>query len=68
MANFDDPDMPASTIRAWVLGIFWAILLAGMNQFFYFRYPSVVIGGVRRSRLAKFVISAQPHRLGLCSC
>ncbi|KAF9473387.1 small oligopeptide transporter [Pholiota conissans] len=46
VANFDDPDMPASTIRAWVLGIFWAILLAGMNQFFYFRYPSVVIGGL----------------------
>ncbi|KAF8181623.1 small oligopeptide transporter [Pholiota molesta] len=46
VANFDDPDMPASTIRAWVLGIFWAILLPGMNQFFYFRYPSVVIGGL----------------------
>ncbi|TFK31608.1 small oligopeptide transporter [Crucibulum laeve] len=46
VANFDDPEMPASTFRAWVLGIFWAILLPGMNQFFYFRYPSVVIGGL----------------------
>uniref|UniRef100_A0A8H7XKZ7 Uncharacterized protein n=1 Tax=Psilocybe cubensis TaxID=181762 RepID=A0A8H7XKZ7_PSICU len=46
VANFDDPDMPASTLRAWVLGIAWAILLPGMNQFFYFRYPSVAIGGV----------------------
>ena len=46
VANFDDPDMPASTVRAWILGLIWAILLSGMNQFFYFRYPSVVIGGV----------------------
>lgn len=46
VANFDDPLMPAATVRAWVLGIIWAILLPGMNQFFYFRYPSVSIGGV----------------------
>ena len=47
VANFDDPEMPTSTIRAWILGIAWAILLSGMNQFFYFRYPSVVVGNVR---------------------
>lgn len=46
VANFDDPEMPASTIRAWTLGLIWAILLSGMNQFFYFRYPSVAIGGL----------------------
>ena len=45
MANFDDPEMPASTVRAWTLGLIWAMLLPGMNQFFYLRYPSVVIGG-----------------------
>jgi len=45
VANTDDPSMPVSTFRAWVLGIFWAILLPGMNQLFYFRYPSVSIGG-----------------------
>lgn len=47
VANFDDPEMPASTIRAWIIGIACAILLSGMNQFFYFRYPSVVVGNVR---------------------
>ena len=47
VANFDDPEMPASTIRAWIFGIAWAILLSGMNQFFYFRYPSVTVGNVR---------------------
>jgi OPT family small oligopeptide transporter len=46
VANFDDPEMPVSTIRAWVIGLVWSILLPGMNQFFYFRYPSVVIGGL----------------------
>ncbi|TFK24553.1 small oligopeptide transporter [Coprinopsis marcescibilis] len=46
VANTDDPDMPASTLRAWILGILWAILIPGMNQFFYFRYPSVIIGGL----------------------
>ncbi|KAF9020557.1 small oligopeptide transporter, partial [Hymenopellis radicata] len=46
VANYDDPDMPASTLRAWVLGIFWAIVLPGMNQFFFFRYPSVSISGL----------------------
>jgi hypothetical protein len=46
VANFDDPDMPVATLRAWVIGLFWAIIIPGMNQFFYFRYPSVAITGV----------------------
>jgi hypothetical protein len=46
VANTDDPKMPSSTIRAWVVGLFWAVLLPGMNQFFYFRYPSVIIDKV----------------------
>ena len=49
VANFDDPSMPASTIRAWVLGVIWAMVIPGMNQFFYFRYPSVTVTGVRHS-------------------
>jgi hypothetical protein len=46
VANFDDPDMPCATIRSWVLGLCWAILLPGLNQFFFFRYPTVSITGV----------------------
>ncbi|KAL1713447.1 OPT oligopeptide transporter protein-domain-containing protein [Schizophyllum commune] len=46
VANFDDPSMPASTIRAWVLGVIWAMVIPGMNQFFYFRYPSVTVTGL----------------------
>ncbi|KAG6331009.1 hypothetical protein ID866_8080 [Astraeus odoratus] len=43
VANTDDPDMPVSTIRAYIMGVFWAILIPGLNQFFFFRYPTVLI-------------------------
>ncbi|KAF8257233.1 OPT oligopeptide transporter [Lactarius quietus] len=43
VANTDDPAMPVSTLRAWLLGTMWAVLLAGTNQFFYFRSPSANI-------------------------
>ncbi|KAF9046946.1 OPT oligopeptide transporter [Hymenopellis radicata] len=46
VANTDDPDMPASTLRVWVIGLIWAIILPGINQFFLFRYPSVFVGGI----------------------
>lgn len=46
VANTDDPDMPANTLRAWVIGIIWAIVVPGLNQFFFFRYPSVYISGL----------------------
>jgi hypothetical protein len=46
VANTDDPTMPASTFRAWVVGLMWAILIPGVNQFFFFRYPSVTISSV----------------------
>ena len=46
VANTDDPMMPTSTLRAWVIGLIWAILLPGVNQFFSLRYPSVGISQV----------------------
>ncbi|KAG5645321.1 hypothetical protein DXG03_006510 [Asterophora parasitica] len=46
VANTDDPDIPVSTIRAWVLGLIWAIIIPGLNQFFFFRYPSVSVSGI----------------------
>ena len=46
VANTDDPMMPSSTFRAWVIGITWAVLMSGVGQFFCFRYPSVGIIGV----------------------
>lgn len=52
VANTDDPDMPVNTLRAWVIGIVWAIILPGMNQFFFFRYPSVTVTGVSPTLLS----------------
>jgi len=46
VANTDDPEMPVNTFRAWFLGIIWAILIPGINQFFFFRYPSVNVSGL----------------------
>ncbi|PWN29400.1 small oligopeptide transporter [Jaminaea rosea] len=46
VANIDDPDMPVNTFRAWFLGLFFVIVLSGLNQLLYFRYPSVQINGL----------------------
>ncbi|OSD07751.1 small oligopeptide transporter [Trametes coccinea BRFM310] len=46
VANYDDPMMPVNTLRAWVLGVLWAIIIPGVNEFYYFRYPSIMVGGI----------------------
>lgn len=52
VANTDDTTIPVSTVRSWVMGIVWAILISGLNQFFYFRYPSVEITSIVAQLLA----------------
>ncbi|KLO10273.1 OPT oligopeptide transporter [Schizopora paradoxa] len=52
VANTDDPDMPVSTLRVWVLGLVFAILISGLNQFFFFRFPSVSISGLAAQLLS----------------
>ncbi|KAH9911356.1 OPT oligopeptide transporter [Epithele typhae] len=52
VANTDDPDMPVSTLRAWVIGLVWAIILPGINQFLFFRYPSIVVTGITAQLLS----------------
>ena len=51
VANTDDPDMPVNTLRAWTIGILWSILLPGLNQFLFFRYPAITVTGVRPTKL-----------------
>ncbi|KAF5385559.1 hypothetical protein D9757_006749 [Collybiopsis confluens] len=46
VSNVDDPNMPTSTVRAWTLGIIWAMVIPGINQFFFFRFPSVDVTGM----------------------
>ncbi|KAJ6559317.1 OPT oligopeptide transporter [Mycena sp. CBHHK59/15] len=46
VANTDNPDMPVTTLRTWVIGLAWAIIIPGLNQFFFFRFPSVNITAI----------------------
>ncbi|KAH8101599.1 OPT oligopeptide transporter [Cristinia sonorae] len=46
VANTDDTSIPASTLRVWIIGLIWAIIIPGLNQFFFFRYPAVTVSGV----------------------
>jgi len=42
--NHDDPTIPASTVRAWVIGLVFVAAGAFINQFFSIRYPSITVG------------------------
>ncbi|KAF7313127.1 OPT oligopeptide transporter [Mycena kentingensis (nom. inval.)] len=46
VANTDDPTIPVATLRAWTLGLICAIIIPGLNQFFFFRFPSVTVGSL----------------------
>ncbi|KAF7290406.1 OPT oligopeptide transporter [Mycena chlorophos] len=46
VANTDDPTIPVATLRAWTLGLIWAIIIPGLNQFFFFRYPAVTVTSI----------------------
>ena len=39
--------MPAGTVRAWMLGLLWAVVIPGVNQFYFFRFPNITVGPVR---------------------
>lgn len=41
--NHDDPTMPCSTIRAWVIGIAFSCAIAAINGFFEIRYPAISV-------------------------
>ncbi|KAG9032036.1 hypothetical protein FRB95_001988 [Tulasnella sp. JGI-2019a] len=33
VANTDDINMPVGTLRAWIIGLMWAILIPGLNHY-----------------------------------
>lgn len=47
VANIDDPSVPVNTLRSWLIGIIWAMLILGLNQFLFFRYPSIIVSAIR---------------------
>ncbi|EJD47639.1 OPT oligopeptide transporter [Auricularia subglabra TFB-10046 SS5] len=42
--NHDDPSLPASTFRAWSIGLIFVAAGAFINQFFSIRYPAISVG------------------------
>ncbi|KAJ7071443.1 OPT oligopeptide transporter protein-domain-containing protein [Mycena amicta] len=46
VSSVDDPLMPVNTFRMWFLGVLLTVLLAGINQVFEFRAPSVFITSI----------------------
>jgi OPT family small oligopeptide transporter len=43
VSNKDDVNVPASTIRAWTLGIFFSAAISAVNQLFEIRYPAIYV-------------------------
>ncbi|KAK7530305.1 OPT oligopeptide transporter protein-domain-containing protein [Phyllosticta citribraziliensis] len=43
VSNTDDPTIPCSTVRAWVIGLFLVIVGAAINSLFDIRQPSIAI-------------------------
>lgn len=41
--NHDDPSTPCSTIRSWVIGLGFSILLGFINQLFSIRQPTIMV-------------------------
>lgn len=41
--NHDDPNLPVSTLRAWVLGILFAAFISFVNQLFSIRMPAITL-------------------------
>ncbi|KAJ1980413.1 hypothetical protein H4R35_001136 [Dimargaris xerosporica] len=37
VSNKDDPSIPSLTVRVWILGILFTVVLSAINQFFWFR-------------------------------
>jgi len=43
--NYDD-DVPANTIRAWIIGMILVVVGASMNTLFSLRSPSIALGAL----------------------
>lgn len=48
----DVTDMPANTLRMWVLAVVLSSVIAGVDAFFTLRFPSIAIGGIVAQLLA----------------
>jgi OPT family oligopeptide transporter len=42
--NWDDPSLPANTIRSWFIGLMFVTVGSGMNMLFSLRQPTISVG------------------------
>lgn len=42
--NWDDPSLPANTIRSWCIGLMFVTVGSGMNMLFSLRQPTISVG------------------------
>ncbi|KAJ1930434.1 hypothetical protein IWQ60_000300 [Tieghemiomyces parasiticus] len=66
VSNRDDPTLPTLTVRVWILGLSFLVILSVVNQFFWFRETPIGLGGVIVLLLSypmgKFMAWSMPHR------
>ncbi|GAA5939782.1 uncharacterized protein JCM15063_005285 [Sporobolomyces koalae] len=43
VSNIDDPEMPVLTLRVWLIGLLFCIIISALNTFFALRYPAPLI-------------------------
>ncbi|KAG0289053.1 hypothetical protein BGZ98_003995, partial [Dissophora globulifera] len=44
VSNTDDTSLPCNTFRMWFLGLLFTAVVSFVNQFFYLRQTSIVVG------------------------
>jgi hypothetical protein len=44
--TFDDPTIPANTVRAWILGMTFVTIGSGLNMLFSLRQPAISVGSI----------------------
>ncbi|KAJ6516399.1 glutathione transporter [Mycena sanguinolenta] len=71
VSSGDDPLMPVNTFRMWLLGSFFTVLLAGLNQVFEYRSPSVFVTGIvgqlvslPAGKLLEWVLPTRSFKIG----
>lgn len=52
VSNHDDVSTPTSTIRAWLIGIFFSVCISFINAFFDVRLPSIHVAATVPQLLA----------------
>ncbi|KAJ3336558.1 hypothetical protein HDU93_002588, partial [Gonapodya sp. JEL0774] len=59
----DDPTAPCWSFRAVTLGVAWSVIVAGVNQYFWFTSTPVVLGQIACALLAFFMGKAMEKTL-----